>query len=35
MFFEFKYKWITIGIPVPIVAISTGIAYDHYGHDDL
>jgi len=24
-----------IGIPVPIVAISAGISYDHYGNDDL
>ena len=24
-----------IGIPVPIVAISAGVAYDQYGHNDL
>ena len=26
--------WI-IGIPVPIVAISVGVAHDQYGNDDL
>ena len=25
----------TIGIPIPIVAISAGIAHDEYGHKDL
>ena len=34
-FFGFKYKLISIGIPVPIVAISAGVAHDQYGHDDL
>ena len=24
-----------LGIPVPIVAISAGVAHDQYGHDDL
>ena len=24
-----------IGIPVPIVAISAGVAHNQYGHDDL
>ena len=24
-----------LGIPVPIVAISAGIAHDQYGHDNL
>ena len=23
------------GVPVPIVAISAGIAHDHYGNDEL
>ena len=26
---------IYIGIPVPIVAVTAGIAHDHYGHEDL
>ena len=33
--FEINYRRIAIGIPVPIVAISTGVAHDQYGHDDL
>ena len=24
-----------VGIPIPVVAISAGIAHDHYGHDEL
>ena len=28
-------KYILIGIPIPIVAISVGVAHDQYGHDDL
>ena len=31
----FACTCISIGIPVPIVAISAGIAHDQYGHDDL
>ena len=34
---EYRYYdfiW-TIGIPVPIVAISVGVAHDQYGNDDL
>ena len=34
--FEFTMMVIFIsGIPVPIVAISAGIAHDHYGNDEL
>ena len=29
------YSYISLGVPVPIVAISAGVAHDHYGHDDL
>ena len=28
-------KCISLGIPIPIVAISAGIAHDDYGHEDL
>ena len=28
-------SYISLGIPVPIVAISAGVAHDHYGHDEL
>ena len=28
-------KYTLIGIPVPIVAISVGVAHGQYGHDDL
>ena len=33
--FESKHKCITIGIPIPIVAISAGVSHGQYGHDDL
>ena len=29
------HTYILLGIPVPIVAISAGVAHDQYGHDDL
>ena len=29
------YSYISLGIPVPIVAISAGVAHDYYGHDEL
>ena len=28
-------KCISLGIPIPIVAISAGIAHDQYGHENL
>ena len=31
----YVYSYISLGIPVPIVAISAGVAHDHYGNDDL
>ena len=29
------YAYMLLGIPVPIVAISAGVAHDQYGHDNL
>ena len=34
-FFKHLAMYISLGIPVPIVAISAGVAHDHYGHDEL
>ena len=31
----FMLHGLTIGIPVPIVAISAGLVHDQYGHDEL
>ena len=31
----YAYGFQRAGVPVPIVAISAGIAHDQYGHDDL